>query len=546
MFPKSVIRICGLSLLAAGLFASRANAASQTWNGGSSGGGGDWMVGGNWVGSPADADVPGSTGAPSANADIAKIGAGNASGSINIFTSWVQGTLSLGAIDFNNNLRSRQIGTANGTFVMQLNGATIGGVANTILRNNADGDMTLARRLSLIPATMTIALGNTTNNIISTTARGDIVIGAPITGAGRTLTLNGTSTGVLIFGTGTSNDLANTYSGPTIINAGELDLNKVSGLTGLTSIAGNLSIGDGVGAANTAIVRLNYADQIANGSIVTIASDGQLDFSNTVSGGDTVGVVHLAGGSITDSGSFQGLFIGSAYHFDSGSASANLGGSGVALTKATGGTVTLSGANTYTGTTAVNGGTLLVNGNQSAATGAVSVTGSGSVLGGTGTIGGAVSLLSSGTLRGGTGAAASGTLTLANTVNTSGGIIQLALGATGADHSSLITTNGAWTFDGNQLFNFLDLGVDLSGGPVTYSGIITGLASDPGVATWSMNITNPGWDGSFAWNGTNGIDFTLISTVPEPGTWTAGILCVVTLVGWSQRRRFARRTGRAS
>ena len=307
----------------------------------------------------------------------------------------------------------------------------------------------------------------------------------------------------------------------------------------MVSPAGNLSIGDGVGAANTAIVSLKNADQIANSSVVTIASDGRLDFSNTVSGGDTVGIVHLAGGSITDSGSFQGLFIGSAYHFDSGSASANLGGSGVALTKATG-------ANIYTGTTAVNGGTLLVNGNQSAATGAVSVTGSSSVLGGTGTIGGAVSLVSSGTLRGGTGAAASGTLTLANTVNTSGGIIQLALGATGADHSSLITTNGTWTFDSNQSFSFLDLGVDLSGGPVTYSGIITGLTSDPGVATWNMNITNPGWDGSFAWNGTNGIDFTLTSTVPEPGTWAAGILCVVTLVGWSERRRFARLTGRAS
>ena len=105
-----------------------------------------------------------------------------------------------------------------------------------------------------------------------------------------------------------------------------------------------------------------------------------------------------------------------------------------------------------------------------------------------------------------------------------------------------MTTNGTWIFGSNQSFSFLDLGVNLSGGPVTYSGIITGLLSDPGAASWSGNITNPGWQGSFAWNGTNGINFTLISTVPEPGTWSAGILCVVTLLGWSQRRRFARLT----
>jgi autotransporter-associated beta strand protein len=50
----------------------------------------------------------------------------------------------------------------------------------------------------------------------------------------------------------------------------------------------------------------------------------------------------------------------SAYDVQSGSASAILGGA-VGLNKSTGGTVTLSGANTYTGTTAINGGVLSVN-----------------------------------------------------------------------------------------------------------------------------------------------------------------------------------------
>ena len=65
---------------------------------------------------------------------------------------------------------------------------------------------------------------------------------------------------------------------------------------------------------------------------------------------------------------------------------------------------TLTGDNTYTGTTAVTGGTLLVNGNQGLASGTVTV-GTGATLGGTGTIGGAInaqagSVVSPGTLIG--------------------------------------------------------------------------------------------------------------------------------------------------
>jgi fibronectin-binding autotransporter adhesin len=65
------------------------------------------------------------------------------------------------------------------------------------------------------------------------------------------------------------------------------------------------------------------------------------------------------------------------------------GTSTVSISKSSSSTWTLSGNSTYTGTTSVNGGTLLVNGNNSAATGAVSIA-SGATLGGTGTIGGAI------------------------------------------------------------------------------------------------------------------------------------------------------------
>ena len=87
----------------------------------------------------------------------------------------------------------------------------------------------------------------------------------------------------------------------------------------------------------------------------------------TVSGGtaslstfsDTVGTVQLVSGSIT--GSTGILTSTTAHDVRSGSVSAILGGT-AGLTKTTAGTVSLTAANTYTGTTAVKAGTLQLTG----------------------------------------------------------------------------------------------------------------------------------------------------------------------------------------
>ena len=84
----------------------------------------------------------------------------------------------------------------------------------------------------------------------------------------------------------------------------------------------------------------------------------------TVSGGtldlkafsDTVGAVTLTSGNISSS---SGVLTGASYAVQSGSVGAILAGSG-ALTKTANGTVILSGANTYTGLTDVQAGTLNV------------------------------------------------------------------------------------------------------------------------------------------------------------------------------------------
>ncbi|HSU52750.1 MAG TPA: autotransporter-associated beta strand repeat-containing protein, partial [Candidatus Dormibacteraeota bacterium] len=136
---------------------------------------------------------------------------------------------------------------------------------------------------------------------------------------------------------------ANTYTGPTTNANGGLVLNKTSGV----AIPGYLAVTGGT-------VTYSNNDQIADSSTVNITG-GTLAM-NTFN--DTVGPVILAGGSITGSG---GILSGSSYDAQSGSVSAILGG-GAALTKSTGGTVTLTGANTYSGNTLINVGSLALSG----------------------------------------------------------------------------------------------------------------------------------------------------------------------------------------
>jgi autotransporter-associated beta strand protein len=168
------------------------------------------------------------------------------------------------------------------------------------------------------------------NGVISENAGASSLVKA---GAG-TLLLNGT----------------NIYSGATLINAGKLSLGHAT-------------------------------DTLSSSSAVTV--DGATAILAIGGNSDTVGAVSLKnGGSITGSG---GTLTGASYAVESGSVSAKLGGAAVTLTKTTGGTVTLTGVNTYTGATAVNQGKLVINGNIS--TSVLTTVATGATLGGTGTVG---------------------------------------------------------------------------------------------------------------------------------------------------------------
>jgi Ca2+-binding RTX toxin-like protein len=157
---------------------------------------------------------------------------------------------------------------------------------------------------------------------------------------------------------------ANTYSGLTTVSAGTLNLNT----TGGGALAGNLTVSGGSAVEQ-------QADQIANTASVVV-SGGTF---NIGANSDTVAAVQLTSGNIN--GTSGTLTSTSDFDLQAGSISAILGG-GVGANKSTGGTVTLSGNSTYTGTTNISGGTLALSStsNNNIATSATITVGSGTFL----------------------------------------------------------------------------------------------------------------------------------------------------------------------
>jgi len=191
-------------------------------------------------------------------------------------------------------------------------------------------------------------------------------IDGPIGGAGA---LTKVAPGTLAF---TGSD-ANSYTGDTYVDRGVLELAKTA-TDG--SIAGRLHIGDGTGGGlDVDVVRMSGNNQIANSVDVIIASSGLLymngyyDAVDAVSGSGLIelGAGWLQAGYSGGNATFDGLVSGSGY-----------------LRKAGSGTWTLTGNNTYSGSTRVDAGALIVNGSQPSSDVAVY---SGGTLGGTGIVG---------------------------------------------------------------------------------------------------------------------------------------------------------------
>ncbi len=132
--------------------------------------------------------------------------------------------------------------------------------------------------------------------------------------------------------------VANTSGGLTKTGGGILTLSGANTYTGGTTV-------------NAGTVALGVANALADTGNVTI-NGGTFDVATF---NDTVATVSLQSGSIAGT---TGVLTSTAnYDLRSGSVSAILAGS-VGLDKTTTGTVTLSGANTYSGVTSISAGTL--------------------------------------------------------------------------------------------------------------------------------------------------------------------------------------------
>jgi fibronectin-binding autotransporter adhesin len=212
--------------------------------------------------------------------------------------------------------------------------------------------------------------GTRTFNIADGTAGDDFILNAIIrnnganvggiikTGAG-TMTLNNTQ--------GT----ANSFTGPTTIEGGILDLARPAGTLVIPSTV--VTVGNGI---DPATLRLRNSNQIVDTSALTINAAGTLDLefgnsSETVASVAGAGNIRVGPGSILTTGG------GSSASF-AGSITGNGG-----VTKVGVSTWTLSGVSEYSGATTVSAGTFEVNGTLR---GTPVTVGTGAIVSGTGII----------------------------------------------------------------------------------------------------------------------------------------------------------------
>lgn len=210
--------------------------------------------------------------------------------------------------------------------------------------------------------------GNLTGTGSDTTliGAGNITLNQITTGSGS-VNLNGT--GTVTYAGGTA---ANTYTGATNVNSGTLVLGKTAGTN---AVAGALTIGDGAGATSSATVRLGAANQIANTTAVEIDSDGLFNLSGFA---ETVAAISGSGRIDNTSGTATTLTFGDTSSTTFSGLIHDTGGN-LSLVKLGAGKLTLTGANTYAGTTSLTKGIIAIQHNSALGTGAVTVSSGGNL-----------------------------------------------------------------------------------------------------------------------------------------------------------------------
>ena len=394
-----------------------------------------------------------------------------------------------------------------------------------------------------------------------------------ITGLAAQSSIGGSSLTKTGAGTLTLSGTGDTSSFGLIVNAGEVDLND-SGAAG----SGRVITRNGAVINGGGIVKITgtNGDQIQNAQVVTVNNgtfnmNGKSETAGTLTIGDGINNGIISGGSNSTYTSGGGTF-----EAKSGSVDVKLAGGGAVLNKTTGGTVTLSQANTYTGATNVTGGTLVVSGSISgtASVGlgsstlevdgslnaAATISSTNSALQGTGIVG-AVSLTSTSTVAPGltsSSLVAGATLRAGSvTFSDTGSALSLGLGITTGSDGTQLNSNGTVTLNntplqltlGSALNNVSNVGlayIILKGGAGATGGG-SDVFSYGGVALANTNTFTT--QGGFTFEvlyggvgvGTNDIgtanDVELVLTaVPEPGAWAMLLGGTGMLIAFQRKR----------
>jgi autotransporter-associated beta strand protein len=411
--------------------------------------------------------------------------------------------------------------------VITANGGTIDSNGNTITYSGVIGDASGVHGALTITDTAgggTVMLSGANTYSGGTTISGSgstLEVGAATVGSPGAITSSAIGTGTLTFNGGTLQAGDNF----TIANAGVITANGGT----IDSFSNILTYSGAIGDASGVHGALTITDSIGSGTVV-------LSGQNTYSGATNVGAsvvdeVTLKGGATNtfsansafmvntsatlDLGGFNqtiGSLAGSGTVTNSGAAAATLtaggdntsttfsgviqdGASTTALTKLGTGTLTLFGANTYTGATMINGGTLL-----GRATNAFSAASATTInTGGTLDLGGFAQTINTVSLAGGTlqnGALTGAVTSIGGTINGLNGTATLTTTAGSTTVTGINGFTGATTVNGGTLevdgsIASSSLTTVNTGGTLSGTGTVGATQINTGGALVGGNATNP-------------------------------------------------------
>ncbi len=448
-------------------------------------------------------------GAVSGTNGLTKIGSGalQLSGT-NTFQGGV--ALNTGELDINS-------ATALGTGTLTISGGTTidSTSANTTESNNNpqawNGDFTFngTKNLNLGTGAVTMSASRQV-----TVSGGVLTVGGVIGGSGFSLTKAGAGELALAG--------ANTFTGGTTLNAGQLDINNAQALG---TAAGTFTIAGGTidNTSGGAITTLNYPQ----------AWNGDFTFGGTNALNLGTGAVTLGGSRQVTASGASALTVGGA-----------ISGSGFSLTKAGSGELALAGANTFTGGVTLNAGQLDINNATALGTGTFTIAHDGVTIDNTSggpltesnnnvqSWAGNFTFTGSSNLNLGTGAVTLGkSLQVSVTANRLivGGAIGGSFSLTKAG-SGALALGGANTFNGGFSLNAGEADINnataLGTGTFTIAAGTTIDNTSGGTITESNNNAQT-WSGNFTFTGSNNLNLgTGAVSAARTVTVTAGNLTV--------------------